>query len=205
MRLVERHVGVAPPDPLLGARLAHDELVLRRAAGELAGVDDQRPSLGEPSVTAAEGVGVELRRGRIPEHLAGRARSRAAPAPPRSSSRSSRRKSPRSGAPGRAARPDAGRNVVATRLTWQRSPTRRVHVRAAAGTPLPGQASAGRRSRRRPAPVAARADDRDRAEQVARVADRGPAVGLEAREAEAVAGAPRAAASADRGRSPAGG
>ena len=72
VRLVERHVRVAPPDPLLGPRLANDELVLRRAAGELSRVDDERPALGEPAVTPAKRVGVELRRGRVAEHLAGR-------------------------------------------------------------------------------------------------------------------------------------
>ena len=62
-------VDVAPPDPLLGARLADDELVLGRAAGVLAGVDDERPALGEPRVAARERVLVELRGRRVPEDV----------------------------------------------------------------------------------------------------------------------------------------
>ena len=59
-------VDVAPPDPLFGARLLDDELVLRRAAGVLAGVDGERPALGEPALTAGQRVGVELRGRRVP-------------------------------------------------------------------------------------------------------------------------------------------
>ena len=69
LRLLDRGVGVAPPDALLGARLAHDELVLRRPAGEPPGVDDERAALGQPAVTALERVRVELRRGRVVEDL----------------------------------------------------------------------------------------------------------------------------------------
>ena len=72
VRLLDRAVDLAPPDPLLGARLAHDELVVGRASRETAGVDDQRPALGEPSVAALERVGVELGRGRVAEHVARR-------------------------------------------------------------------------------------------------------------------------------------
>ena len=46
--LRELLVDVAPPDAVLGAGLAHDELVLRRAARVAAGVDDERAALGEP-------------------------------------------------------------------------------------------------------------------------------------------------------------
>ena len=62
-------VDVAPPDSRLGARLADDELVLRRAAGVLAGVDDERTALGEARVAARERVLVELRGRRMPEDV----------------------------------------------------------------------------------------------------------------------------------------
>ena len=71
-RLLERPVDLSPPDPLLGAGLAHDELVLRRAAGESARVDDQRATLRELPVPAPQRVGVQLGRGGVPEDLAGR-------------------------------------------------------------------------------------------------------------------------------------
>src|SRR4029078_3891598 len=40
----------APPDTRFGARLADDELVLRRAARVLSGVDDERPALREARI-----------------------------------------------------------------------------------------------------------------------------------------------------------
>ena len=61
-------IGLAPPDAVLGARLPYDELVLRRAAGEAAGVHDERPVLGEHSLPAIERRGVELRHRRVAEH-----------------------------------------------------------------------------------------------------------------------------------------
>jgi hypothetical protein len=61
-----------PPDTVLGLGLANDELVLRRAPRELAGVDDERAALGEPTFAAQERVGVELRRRRMPDDVAGR-------------------------------------------------------------------------------------------------------------------------------------
>ena len=64
-------VDVAPPDPLLRAGLPDDELVLRRAAGVLAGVDGERAALGEPGLAARERVRVELRRRRVPVDGAG--------------------------------------------------------------------------------------------------------------------------------------
>ena len=64
--LGELAVDVAPPDPLLRARLTDDELVRRRAAGVAAGVDDERAALGEPAVADQEGVRVEHGGGRIP-------------------------------------------------------------------------------------------------------------------------------------------
>ena len=59
-------VDVAPPDPILGARLADDELVLRRAAGVDAGVHDQRAAFREAPVAVRERVRVELGRRRMP-------------------------------------------------------------------------------------------------------------------------------------------
>src|SRR5699024_5087724 len=61
----------APPDAVLGARLAHDELVLGRTAGVLAGVDDERPTLGDPRVAAHDRVLVEYRRRRVPDDRSG--------------------------------------------------------------------------------------------------------------------------------------
>ena len=52
---------------------SHDELVLRRAAGEAAGVDDERPALGEPALVALERVRVQERRRRVPVDGAARA------------------------------------------------------------------------------------------------------------------------------------
>ena len=49
-------VHVAPPDPLLGAGLADDELVLGRAAGVDAGVDHQRATFGKARVAAGERI-----------------------------------------------------------------------------------------------------------------------------------------------------
>ena len=69
MLLGDLGVDVAPPDPILGARLADDELVLGRAARVLAGVDDERPALGEARLAARERVLVELRGRRVPEDV----------------------------------------------------------------------------------------------------------------------------------------
>ena len=68
-------VRVAPPDAVLGAGLAHDELVLRRAAGEASRVDDERPVLGEDGFAAIERSHVELRRRRVAEHASPDAQS----------------------------------------------------------------------------------------------------------------------------------
>ena len=65
-------VDVPEPDPLRRARLADDELVLRRAAGVLAGVDGERPTLGEPALTPRQRIGVELRRRGVPVDGPGR-------------------------------------------------------------------------------------------------------------------------------------
>jgi hypothetical protein len=61
-------VRLAPPDPVLGARLADDELVLRRAAREPTGVNHERPVLGDDPLTTLERRGVQLRGRRIAEH-----------------------------------------------------------------------------------------------------------------------------------------
>ena len=70
--LGQRLVHAAPPDALLRPRLADDELVLRRAAGEAAGVDDERPALGEHALAPLQRVGVEQRRRRVPVHATDR-------------------------------------------------------------------------------------------------------------------------------------
>jgi hypothetical protein len=64
--LVDLGVDRPPPDPVLGAGLADDELVLGRAAGVDARVDGERAALGDRRLAALERVGVELRRGRVP-------------------------------------------------------------------------------------------------------------------------------------------
>ena len=56
-----------PPDPALGARLADDELVLRRAAGVPAGVDDERAALADARLAARDRVLVEQRGRGIPD------------------------------------------------------------------------------------------------------------------------------------------
>src|SRR5262249_30648568 len=57
--LLERTIDVAPPDSILGAALAHDELVVWRAPGVRAGVDDERPAFGEHSLPPLERPRVE--------------------------------------------------------------------------------------------------------------------------------------------------
>ena len=65
--LGQRVVDLAPPDAILGAGLADDELVLRRAAGERAGVDGERAAVGQRAVAAPQRGRVELRRRRAPD------------------------------------------------------------------------------------------------------------------------------------------
>ena len=62
-RLVDR----APPDAVLRAGLLDDELVLRRAPGELAGVDGERATVRQRAVAALQGSGVELSGRRAPD------------------------------------------------------------------------------------------------------------------------------------------
>ena len=52
--LGQRMVDVAPPDAVLRAGLLDDELVLRRAPGELAGVDGERATVRQRAVTALQ-------------------------------------------------------------------------------------------------------------------------------------------------------
>src|SRR5204862_7830950 len=70
--LRELGVDVAPPDPLLRARLPHDELVLRRPAGVAPGVDDDRTAFGELAVPARERMHVEQRGRGLVDHASGR-------------------------------------------------------------------------------------------------------------------------------------
>jgi len=64
--LRDLRIDLAPPDPVLGARLADEELVLGRAAGMHACVYGERAALGEPAVAAVQRMRVELRGGRVP-------------------------------------------------------------------------------------------------------------------------------------------
>ena len=59
-------VHVAPPDPVFRARLADDELVLRRAPGVDTCVDGERAALGKLCFAAEERVRVQDGRGRVP-------------------------------------------------------------------------------------------------------------------------------------------
>ena len=70
--LVEILVDLAPGDPLLAARLPDDVLVVRRAAGVHAGVDDERPALRKLSIPPLQRVHVEKRGGRMGENAARR-------------------------------------------------------------------------------------------------------------------------------------
>ena len=69
MLLGDLGVDVSPPDSRVRAELAHDELVLRRAARVLARVDGERTAFGEAGVTSRERVLVELRGRRVPEDV----------------------------------------------------------------------------------------------------------------------------------------
>ena len=57
---------VAPVHVLLARRLAHDELVVRRAAGVLPGLADQRSLGGELALAAAQRLLVERGRAQVP-------------------------------------------------------------------------------------------------------------------------------------------
>ena len=60
-------VVAAPPDAILGLRLADEVLVLRRAAGEAARVEHDRAGIREAAVAAEERVGVQARGARVAE------------------------------------------------------------------------------------------------------------------------------------------
>ena len=70
--LVDRPVDASPVDPVLGLRLADDELVVRRPARVVSGVDDERAALGELPLAPEQGMEVQLRRARVPGHATGR-------------------------------------------------------------------------------------------------------------------------------------
>src|SRR3546814_14474437 len=61
-----RLVGLAPPDGAFGFRVANGELVICRAAGVLAGFDDERPLLRQQALAALHGQLDERRGGEIP-------------------------------------------------------------------------------------------------------------------------------------------
>ena len=61
----DRAVDVAPPDLPRRRRLLDDELVLRRAAGVLAGANDERTLGGDDALAGPHGVLVQLGRGEI--------------------------------------------------------------------------------------------------------------------------------------------
>ena len=68
--LGDRRVHLAPRDPVLRARLPHEELVLRGTTGVHARVHHERAPFGDLPVAALERVHVELGDGRVPVHLA---------------------------------------------------------------------------------------------------------------------------------------
>jgi hypothetical protein len=71
MLLGERLVDAPPRDAILRLGLLDGELVLRGAAGEPAGVDDERPRLGDPGLAAQDGVLVRDGRARVAQDRAG--------------------------------------------------------------------------------------------------------------------------------------
>ena len=70
MLLGQRVVHGAPPDAVARPVLVDDELVLRRAAGEASGIDDECAAVGELPVAVRERVGVELGCGGVVDHTA---------------------------------------------------------------------------------------------------------------------------------------
>ena len=62
VRLADRSVDLAPPDLVVRRWLVDDELVLRGAAGVLAGADDEWTLSGDETLTGPDGVLHELRR-----------------------------------------------------------------------------------------------------------------------------------------------
>ena len=68
-RGIHRLVGLAPPDTVLGNRIADNKLILRAAAGVAAGAHDQRSVFRKQTLAAAHGV-LDQRRGlEIPKDL----------------------------------------------------------------------------------------------------------------------------------------
>jgi len=60
LRFVNRMVDLAPPDAILGAALADDELVVGSATCVFARVDDEGPAVYEDALLATQRVRVEL-------------------------------------------------------------------------------------------------------------------------------------------------
>jgi hypothetical protein len=70
VRLVERLVDLPPVHVGLARRLAHDELVVRRAPGVRGRDGDEGAHVGERALAATDGVLHELRGDEVPVHLA---------------------------------------------------------------------------------------------------------------------------------------
>jgi hypothetical protein len=67
VEVLAAHCSVAvPPDRVFGRRVADDRFVLRAASGVDAGLGDQRAALRDDRLVAADRLGVELRRLKIP-------------------------------------------------------------------------------------------------------------------------------------------
>ena len=70
VRLADLVVDLAPPDLGLAPGLADDELVLRRAAGVLAGTDDERALGRDLALARADGALVQLGGGKVGQDAA---------------------------------------------------------------------------------------------------------------------------------------
>ncbi len=68
MRLRQRRVHLTPPDPILGSRLTHHELVLRRPARMHPGIDRQRTTLRQPPITPQQRMRIQQSRRRVAKH-----------------------------------------------------------------------------------------------------------------------------------------
>ena len=65
---LEWAVDLAPPDMVVHVRLIDDELVVRRAAGELAGAHDQRAKVAHHAFVALQRFFVKRRRVKVVIH-----------------------------------------------------------------------------------------------------------------------------------------
>src|SRR5690606_28803244 len=68
VRRLDRAVHLAPPDLVFARRLADDELVVRRAAGVLAGAADQRAVDRDRRLAAADRLFVQRRHAQVRIH-----------------------------------------------------------------------------------------------------------------------------------------